>query len=265
MTELIKQIIPKDFRQKIRKQRTLTTKAIYRTFARQLQSISSDEYTGLTYLFEEHELNPTQVIRGYMLGIFPSSFYGNGRTTWHDPEPRGFLPIQDFHIPRNLRRILRQNRFEVHVNKDFKGVMEGCAEDRERTHIDDEYIEVYLQLHKMGIAHSVSAWQDGELVGGTYGVALGAYFASESAFHRVRDASKVATVRLTEILIEGGFMHHDTWWFSRDIEQFGGGSLSRADFHQKHLQAIVAQASFNPDVPYTLSTGTIKTERKSTD
>lgn len=255
MKQLIKRVIPRSALSQLRKRRATSTKAFYRFLARQLISSSSDEYSALTYLFEEQEFTPENVIRGYLLGIFPSSYYGDDRTTWHDPNPRGFLPIADFHTPRNLRRVLRQQRFETRVDHDFVAVMEGCAENREKTHITPRYINVYRQLHEMGVAHSVSAWLDGALVGGVYGIAIGGYFASESAFHRVRDASKAATARLTEILKAGGFIHHDTWWFDPDIVQFGGGQISRADFHQKHLRAILTPAQFDPATPRTLSIG----------
>jgi leucyl/phenylalanyl-tRNA--protein transferase len=227
----------------------------HRFAAHRLHPMSTDQGTALTAYFESQPYSAELVVRGYTQGIFPSSFEGDGRITWHDPSIRGYLPITDFHTPTNIRKLLRQDKFELQVDDNISAVIEGCAEGRSKTHINTKYIDVYLQLHEMGVVHAVSAWQDGKLVGGTYGIAIGAYFVSESAFHRVRDASKVATVRLTEILAAGGYTHHDTWWFSKDIEQFGGGNLTRAEFHKKHLQAIMKPARFDANTPRTLSTG----------
>jgi leucyl/phenylalanyl-tRNA---protein transferase len=227
----------------------------HRFAARRLLPMSTLESSALTCYFEQQPHSAELVVRGYSQGIFPSSFEGDGRITWHDPSIRGYLPIHDFHAPNNIRKLLRQEKFELRVDDDISAVIEGCSEGRSKTHINSKYIDVYLQLHEMGVVHAVSAWQNGKLVGGTYGVALGAYFVSESAFHRVRDASKVATVCLTEILVAGGYVLHDTWWFSKDIEQFGGSNMPRAEFHQKHLQAIMKPARFDPNTPRTLSIG----------
>jgi leucyl/phenylalanyl-tRNA---protein transferase len=253
MTPHVMPEIPRSYLQSIKQ---TAMNQFHHFAARHLLTMSTAEGTALTRYFESQPYSAELVVRGYTQGIFPSSFEGDGRITWHDPIIRGYLPITDFYVPTNVRKLLRQEKFELHVDDDMSAVIEGCSEGRSKTHINARYIDIYLQLHDMGIAHAVSAWQDGKLVGGTYGIAIGAYFVSESAFHRVRDASKVATVRLTEILADGGYTHHDTWWFSKDIEQFGGGNLTRAEFHKKHLQAIMKPARFDANTPRTLSTGT---------
>lgn len=253
--QAVKNLVPDSVWKQIRNTKKKSVQSVYRILARQLMSIEDEDRTGLTYYFEVQNYSAELVIQGYMQGLFPSAPGEEGQVTWHDPDIRGVLPLKDFHIPRNLRRILRQEKFKVCVNENFATVLEGCAEGRPKSHITSQYIDVYMKLHEQGIAHCVSAWQEDKLVGGTYGLAIGAYFASESAFYRVRDASKVATVRLTEILTEGGFAHHDTWWFSKDIEQFGGYSLSRDEFQKKHIQAILATAQFDPSVPCRRSRG----------
>jgi leucyl/phenylalanyl-tRNA---protein transferase len=255
LSQFIKHMIQKDIWKQLGKVPRTARKTYFHFLARHLAHFASDDQSGLAVLFEELAYSPKLIIRGYTQGIFPSAYAGDGCITWHDPAIRGYLPIHDFHIPRNIQKVLRQERFELRVNNNLQAVIEGCAEERPKTHINAHYIDVYLKLHAIGLVHAVSAWEDDKLVGGTYGIAIGAYFASESAFHRVRDASKVATVRLTEILAAGGFLLHDTWWFAKDIEQFGGGSLSHDEFHKQHFQALITPAQFNPNTPRTFSTG----------
>ncbi|NPV67306.1 MAG: leucyl/phenylalanyl-tRNA--protein transferase [Anaerolineae bacterium] len=184
-----------------------------------------------------------------MQGMFPSAIHTSGVTRWHDPDPRGVLPIHGYHVEKELQRIIRQNRFEIRVDHDLPGVMMGCATPapgREDSWIVPERIEVYAQLQEMGIAHSVEAYQNGELVGGVYGVALGGYFAGESQFHVVRNAGKVAFVYLLMILEQGGFVLHDAWWGSRHLEQFGGAYIPRDEFKRLQARALVTSATFAP-------------------
>lgn len=253
--EILKPIIPKSLLHPLLRIYQTSSHAFFSLLARLLSAHSTSESTGLTFFFESLPYNHLLVIKGYSLGIFPSSIKGDGVITWHDPEERGVLPITDFHVPKKLRSLLRQNRFELKVDHDLRAVMKRCAQNRDKTHITPEYIDVYMELHKMGLVHSVSTWQDNELVGGHYGFALGAYFASESGFHLVRDAGKAATVRLAEILIAGGYLLHDTWWYSDNIAQYGGKIVKRKEFHDLHTQAISAKAHFDPNTPMTISTG----------
>jgi leucyl/phenylalanyl-tRNA--protein transferase len=245
--ELIKSMVPEPGLKRLRQKREIYTNRVGRRAVRFLHGLRlhSDEIVG--FLLEREPFTPELVIRGYHRGLFPSAIHATGDMRWHSPDERGVVPIENFHLPRRLRQIVRQGRFEIRVDEDFAGVMKGCAEPapgRQTTYIKPEVMEVYEELHRRGIAHSVGAWLDGQLVGGTYGVALGAYFASESAFQRVRDASKVATVHLTEILTRNGFTLHDVWWHRKDMEQYGGHAIPREEFKELHTHALATPARF---------------------
>lgn len=167
----------------------------------------------LCLLYDSLDFTPELVIQGYLQGIGP--FASHGVIHWYDPDPRGLLPITEYHVSKTTRRIVRQGRFSVTVDRDFAGTIRGCAEarpGRETTFITPAFIEAYLGLHAMGLAHSVEAWQGDRLVGGVFGLALGAYFVSESQFTRVDNAGKVALVHLLAILRAGGFLLHDAFW-----------------------------------------------------
>jgi len=249
---LVKSIVPEPTLKRLLRKREIYTNRVGRRAVRFLHRLRlhSDEITA--FLLEREPFTPELVIRGYHKGLFPSAIHATGAMRWHSPDERGVVPIEGFHLSRRLRQIVRQGKFEIRVDEDFLRVMEGCAEPapgRQTTYIKPEVMEVYEELHRMGIAHSVGAWLDGRLVGGTYGVALGAYFASESAFQRERDASKVATVHLTEILKQGGFTLHDVWWHRKDMEQYGGHAIPREEFKALHTHALITPASFAKATP----------------
>ena len=170
-----------------------------------------------------------------------------GEIRWYSPDPRGIIPLETFHVSRRLRRALRQGRFEMRVNSDFRGVIEACAsrEDEDGSWIDREIIESYVNLHAAGAAHSVETWQDGRLVGGLYGVALGGAFFGESMFHRVTDASKAALVALVERLRARGFVLLDTQWVTKHLEQFGAVDIPRRRYLRMLQQALQVDATFN--------------------
>ena len=162
----------------------------------------------------------------------------SGDIHWRAPERRGIMPIDDFHIPKNLKRVVRQKKFEIRLDTEFEQVIRGCA-DRDETWITEEFITTYCRLHEMGVARSVEAWQDGELVGGLYGIQLGRYFATESQFHRVRDAGKIAFIHLFHMLQDGGFLLHDVQYKTGYLEQFGGTDIANRDFRRELLQAAI--------------------------
>jgi len=169
----------------------------------------------------------------------------DGKTRWYTADPRGILPLEKFHIPGSLRQIVRQRRFDIRINSDFEGVMRGCMEARaDGTWISGELIKAYQRLHKMGFAHSVEAWQAGELVGGLYGVSLGAAFFGESMFHRVRDASKVALVALVERLRERGFELLDTQATTGHLERFGCIEIPAAEYLERLRGALEKKCTF---------------------
>ena len=155
------------------------------------------------------KLSADLLLRAYAAGIFPMAESADDpEIFWVDPERRGILPLDGCHIPHKLRRTVRHGPFEVRCDSAFEAVVRGCAEatpDRPETWINGEILQLYVELHRRGRAHSVETWADGELVGGLYGVSLGGAFFGESMFSRETDASKFALVHLVARLIQSGF------------------------------------------------------------
>lgn len=176
---------------------------------------------------------PEVLLQGYRLGVFPMAME-SGAIEWFSPDPRGILPLADFHLPHALSRVVRNGVFEIRVNTAFEKVMQRCAE-RPETWINLELIESYTRLHELECAHSVEAWQEGKLVGGLYGVSLGGAFFGESMFHDVTDASKVALCALVERLRAQKFILLDTQWLTPHLQRFGAVEVSR--WHYMHLLA----------------------------
>jgi len=181
-------------------------------------------------------IDPKLLLQGYRLGVFPMATE-DGAIEWFSPDPRAILPLEDFHVPHALRRLLRRKVFEIKINNLFSEVIKACAR-REDTWINREIIESYTRLHELGYAHSVEAWSTGksarrtdssrgELAGGLYGVSIGGAFFGESMFHRVTDASKIALVVLVELLRTRKFAVLDTQWLTPHLQQFGGVEISR--------------------------------------
>src|SRR5262245_14527835 len=178
------------------------------------------------------------LLRAYREGVFPMAVE-NGEIGWFSPDPRGILPLEGFHVPARLARVVRSGRFDVSSDGDFAGVMRACAADRgEGTWISDEILESYIELHRRGLAHSVEVRQDGELVGGLYGVHLAGAFFGESMFHRVTDASKVALVALVDRLNARGFQLLDVQWMAPHLEQFGVVEIPRKQYLAKLKRAL---------------------------
>ncbi len=194
------------------------------------------------------ELTPDLLLRAYTIGLFPMAETADDpELFWVDPERRGILPLDAFHVPRSLRKVIRRGVFEVHVDRDFRGVLEGCAEltpKRRATWINSEIVRLYSELHRRGFAHSVECWQDGQLVGGLYGVALGGAFFGESMFSRRTDASKVALVHLVVRLLRGGFTLLDTQFVTPHLARFGAIEISRANYRRQLARALEIQARF---------------------
>ncbi|HZR04382.1 MAG TPA: leucyl/phenylalanyl-tRNA--protein transferase [Candidatus Udaeobacter sp.] len=170
-------------------------------------------------------IDPELLLQGYRLGVFPMAMEDNS-IQWFSPDPRAILPLEDFHVPHALRRLVRKKVFETTRDKAFSKVIEACAK-REDTWINLEIIESYTRLHELGCAHSVETWQDGRLAGGLYGVAVGGAFFGESMFHYVTDASKIALVALVEHLRARKFALLDTQWLTPHLQQFGGIEIPR--------------------------------------
>jgi len=198
------------------------------------------------------EFRPETVIKGYLNGFFPMTEAG-GVIRWRAPERRGVVPIDAFHVPKNLGRLVRQQKFEIRLDTQFEEVIRACA-DRVETWITEDFINTYCGLHEMGVARSVEAWQDGQLVGGLYGICLGRYFATESQFFRVRDAGKVAFIHLFEMLQSGGFLVHDVQYRTPYLEQFGGTELANSEFRQQLIRAVIQHGKLELPATETVKT-----------
>lgn len=198
-------------------------------------------------------ITPEMLLRAYACGVFPMA---EGRDDpevhWIDPRKRGVLPLDGFHVPHRLARTIRQRRFEVRVDSDFDGVLEGCAEPgpgRNDTWINPVILRLMRQLFERGYAHSVECWREGRLVGGLYGIALSGAFFGESMFSRERDASKVALAHLVLRLKLGGFRLLDTQFVTDHLKQFGAIEIPRADYHRQLAAALAVSARFYGEVP----------------
>lgn len=179
---------------------------------------------------------------------------------WVDPKRRGVLPIQDFHISRSLAKRIRQGGFSVSLNKDFEGVLDGCA-DREDTWINVEIRKLYIALHERSQAHSLEVWSDsGALIGGVYGVTLGAAFFGESMFSRATDASKIALAFLTRHLDRCGFELFDTQFLTPHLQSLGAEEISRADYHERLAKAVVKAADIQA---YSVPSAASVTQRRT--
>jgi leucyl/phenylalanyl-tRNA--protein transferase len=191
-------------------------------------------------------LTPELLLRAYAAGIFPMAEAADDPDVfWVDPEQRGILPLDGFHLSRRLARTLRREVFDVRCDTAFEAVVRGCAEptpERPKTWINDEIVRLYAALHRQGFAHSVEAWRDDNLVGGLYGVALGAAFFGESMYSRVSDASKVALAHLVARLRLGGFRLLDTQFVTEHLQQFGAIEVSRAQYHRRLAAALTIKA-----------------------
>ncbi len=193
-------------------------------------------------------LDPELVLRAYAVGVFPMAEHrGDLGVHWIEPHVRGIVPLDGFHVPRRLARTVAAARFEARVDSAFDQVIRACAEPvagRDETWINDAIIDAYTALHRMGYVHSVETWRDGALVGGLYGVALGAAFFGESMFGRARDASKVALVHLVERLKRGGFVLLDTQFLTEHLRQFGAIAVPRARYLELLADALGQEARF---------------------
>ena len=190
------------------------------------------------------EITSELMLRAYRHGLFPMAETRRGeRLYWLDPERRGVLPLEDFHLSRRLARTVLSDRFEVAADRDFAATIAGCAAampGREDTWINPQIEALFSELHRMGIAHSVECRAAGTLVGGLYGVALGGAFFGESMFSHARDASKVALVHLVARLRLGGFQLLDTQFVTAHLAQFGAVEIPREQYRRRLASALEA-------------------------
>jgi len=200
---------------------------------------------------DENFLTPSLLLRAYACGIFPMADSADDPTLyWVEPRIRGVLPLDGFHISRRLARTVRSDCFEIRVDTNFEEVIAGCATPRPGrriTWINEPIRQLYGELFRLGHVHTVEAWRDGNLVGGLYGLKIGAAFFGESMFSTERDASKVALVHLVARLKAGGFRLLDTQFLTAHLAQFGAMEIKRDDYVRLLDDAISHKAEFSPD------------------
>ncbi len=188
------------------------------------------------------KLAPDWLLDAYRHGIFPWPVFDDEMLlAWWSPDPRAVIELDRFHVSRRLQRTLRSGKFSVTCDRDFAGVIRGCASAQDRTEgtwITPQLERAYLELHRLGYAHSVEAWHEGQLAGGTYGVALGAFFAGESMFYRVRDASKVALAHLVAHLRARGYLLFDIQQRTEHTASLGASEIPRRRYLQRLYTAL---------------------------
>lgn len=189
------------------------------------------------------------LLKAYASGVFPmAESAADPEVFWVRPETRGVIPLDAFHVPKSLRKAVRQRHFEIRFDYDFEAVIDACAEKREErssTWINAPIREAYVELHRRGHCHSVEAWRDGKLVGGLYGVSLGRAFFGESMFSKATDASKVCLVHLVERLCERGFVLLDTQFTTEHLKRFGAVDVPRGRYEKMLEEALDGDADFS--------------------
>lgn len=203
----------------------------------------------------EPEMTPALLVQAYRAGVFPmAESAGSDEMFWVDPLARGIIPLDGFHTSRSLNRRINSGCYTASLNQCFGKVMAGCA-DRHETWINPQITELYTELHRQGIGHSLEIWAENRLVGGVYGLAIGGAFFGESMFSRRVDASKVALFALVSRLNQGGFSLFDTQFLTPHLASLGGIEISRAAYHRRLHTALAQQADHQvlaPCLPYSL-------------
>ncbi len=198
-------------------------------------------------LMTRDPLTPELLLQAYAAGIFPMAESRHDPDIfWVDPRMRGVLPLDGFHMSRSLARRIRKGGFNVTFDRDFAGVIDGCA-SRAETWINPGIRRLSLSLHDLGNAHSVEVWEDGRLGGGVYGITLGGAFFGESMFSRATDASKVALAYLVDRLRENGFVLFDTQFSTPHLASLGAIEIPRTDYRDRLVEALEVQARFTAD------------------
>ena len=207
-------------------------------------------------------LTPQIVLDAYSKGLFPMAENRRDKQLfWIDPEVRGILPLDKFHIPRSLRKKIRNNPFEVRFDHNFAAVIRACAQQkpkRRETWINDEIIELYTKLFCMRHAHSVECWQEEKLVGGLYGISIGGAFFGESMFSSERDSSKIALVHLVARLNLAGFTLLDTQFITDHLKQFGAIEISRVKYHKILNDALNLNVGFHLEMSLDAEEGVLR-------
>jgi leucyl/phenylalanyl-tRNA--protein transferase len=179
------------------------------------------------------------LLTAYSAGYFPMADSRDGEIHWYSPDPRAIIPLDTFKISRSLKQTIKKNIFEMRINNSFEDVIRSCAK-RDETWISEEIVRSYIELYRLGYAHSIESWYNKKLVGGLYGVVLGSAFFGESMFSLMKDASKVALVALVETLKERGFKLLDTQYTTPHLKNFGVVEISRDEYLHKYLKTALA-------------------------
>jgi leucyl/phenylalanyl-tRNA---protein transferase len=198
---------------------------------------------------KQPDITPDMLLRAYSIGLFPMADSADDpELFWVEPEIRGIIPLDRFHVSRSLTKAIRRRPFDIRFDTAFAEVMEGCAQpapDRPTTWINDTIRSLYAALHNMGHAHSVEAWEGDALVGGLYGVSLGAAFFGESMFSRRTGASKICLVHLVERLRSKGFQLLDTQFTTEHLKSFGAVDVPKAQY-----EVLLAKAIASPNLEF---------------
>jgi leucyl/phenylalanyl-tRNA--protein transferase len=196
------------------------------------------------------QITPELLLKAYAFGVFPMAKSRHDQDVyWVQPKERGVIPLDKFHIPRSLRKVLRRRKFEVKIDTAFGRVISGCSEynsDREDTWINQKIVELFSNLFEAGLAHSVEVWNGEELVGGLYGLAMGAVFFGESMFTRQDNASKIALCYLVAIMKSGGYQVLDTQFINEHLMQFGAIEIAHDEYMQQLGEALTRMGRFGP-------------------
>ena len=197
-----------------------------------------------------HHIPTDLLLKAYASGVFPmAESASDPEVFWVRPESRGVIPLDAFHVPGSLRKTIRRGLFDLQIDSNFPGVIDACAEERDvrrSTWINAPIREAYIDLHRIGHAHSVEAWREGRMVGGLYGVTLGAAFFGESMFSKETDASKVCLVHLVERLRERDFLLLDTQFTTDHLKRFGAVDVPRRKYEKMLAEALKSNAAFYP-------------------
>lgn len=195
------------------------------------------------------EITPELILRAYRAGIFPmAEDAADEDLFWVSPDQRGILPLDGFRLSKSLRKSMRRSGFTIRVDTDWDGIIEGCAtvgEDRDSTWINASIRRVYGELFRRGVAHTVEVWDGDDLVGGLYGLAIGAAFFGESMFHRRTDASKMAMAHLVERLNAGGFVLLDTQFLTAHLASLGGIEIPREEYEERLAEALLLEGDWH--------------------
>lgn len=195
---------------------------------------------------DAHHLSAEILLFAYSQGCFPMPAMEDPQVIhWYSPDPRAIIPLNQIHISRSMRRELRRTDVSIRLNGAFKDVMRACA-DRPDTWISDDFIRAYGELHHLGLAHSLEVIREGQIVGGIYGVSIGSAFFAESMFHREKNMSKLALIRLSEHLAERGFTLLECQFLTEHLRSLGAIEIAAVNYMEQLREALKSPVSFLP-------------------